>query len=341
MTYADLEHAPAVLLVGFEPEEESPIVFLRLRKAARDARPRSVVDRAVRVARPAQADGTLIPTRARRRGRRRSTRARRQRRSDAPTLALPTARVILVGERLATVPGALDRRRRLAARPRRTRSPGSRAGRRARRAREPAPSAAAARRPPVADQPPRRPESPTSGRRRAARAPARDTAGIIAAARGDRSTRSSSAASTPATSPTRGSRRPCQGLRRLPRDARVRVTEPPTSSCRSRRRPRSPAPSSTGRAGPRPFEAALTTNAISDSPGPGHARRRDGGLPRDPHPGADPRPVRRARRPGPASARCVTDWPTPPAPGPRRPNGRFVLATWPTLLDQGRTPPGR
>ena len=34
VTYADLEAAPAVLLVGFEPEEESPIVFLRLRKAA-------------------------------------------------------------------------------------------------------------------------------------------------------------------------------------------------------------------------------------------------------------------------------------------------------------------
>ena len=32
-TYADLDAAPAVLLVGFEPEEEAPIVFLRLRKA--------------------------------------------------------------------------------------------------------------------------------------------------------------------------------------------------------------------------------------------------------------------------------------------------------------------
>ena len=32
VTYADLDTAPAVLLVGFEPEEESPIVFLRLRK---------------------------------------------------------------------------------------------------------------------------------------------------------------------------------------------------------------------------------------------------------------------------------------------------------------------
>jgi NADH-quinone oxidoreductase subunit G len=34
VTYADLEAAPTVLLAGFEPEEESPIVFLRLRKAA-------------------------------------------------------------------------------------------------------------------------------------------------------------------------------------------------------------------------------------------------------------------------------------------------------------------
>ena len=34
-TYADLDHAPVVLLVGLEPEEESPIVFLRLRKAVR------------------------------------------------------------------------------------------------------------------------------------------------------------------------------------------------------------------------------------------------------------------------------------------------------------------
>ncbi|HVT20393.1 MAG TPA: NADH-quinone oxidoreductase subunit G [Mycobacteriales bacterium] len=35
-TYADLESAPVVLLVGFEAEEESPIVFLRLRKAVKE-----------------------------------------------------------------------------------------------------------------------------------------------------------------------------------------------------------------------------------------------------------------------------------------------------------------
>ncbi|HET6212807.1 MAG TPA: NADH-quinone oxidoreductase subunit G, partial [Micromonosporaceae bacterium] len=35
VTYADVEKAPAVVLVGLEPEEECPILFLRLRKAYR------------------------------------------------------------------------------------------------------------------------------------------------------------------------------------------------------------------------------------------------------------------------------------------------------------------
>ncbi|MEL4359454.1 MULTISPECIES: NADH-quinone oxidoreductase subunit G [unclassified Luteococcus] len=35
VTYADLEKAKRVVLVGFEPEDESPIIFLRLRKAFR------------------------------------------------------------------------------------------------------------------------------------------------------------------------------------------------------------------------------------------------------------------------------------------------------------------
>jgi NADH-quinone oxidoreductase subunit G len=35
VSYADLERAPTVLLAGFEPEDESPMIFLRLRKAAR------------------------------------------------------------------------------------------------------------------------------------------------------------------------------------------------------------------------------------------------------------------------------------------------------------------
>ena len=40
VTYAELEAAPAVLLAGFEAEEESPIVFLRLRKAVTAGRMR-------------------------------------------------------------------------------------------------------------------------------------------------------------------------------------------------------------------------------------------------------------------------------------------------------------
>ncbi|MCH8613837.1 NADH-quinone oxidoreductase subunit G [Arsenicicoccus dermatophilus] len=38
VTYTDLEKAKAVLLVGLEPEDESPMVFLRLRKAFRKSR---------------------------------------------------------------------------------------------------------------------------------------------------------------------------------------------------------------------------------------------------------------------------------------------------------------
>jgi NADH-quinone oxidoreductase subunit G len=38
VTYAEIEAARTVLLVGFEPEDESPIVFLRLRKAVRKHR---------------------------------------------------------------------------------------------------------------------------------------------------------------------------------------------------------------------------------------------------------------------------------------------------------------
>jgi NADH-quinone oxidoreductase subunit G len=38
VSYASLEAAPAVLLVGFEPEDESPIVFLRMRKSTRAGR---------------------------------------------------------------------------------------------------------------------------------------------------------------------------------------------------------------------------------------------------------------------------------------------------------------
>ena len=63
VTYADLETAPAVLLAGFEPEEESPIVFLRLRKAARKRGLKVSSDRTVRHAAGwTKMGGTLIAT---------------------------------------------------------------------------------------------------------------------------------------------------------------------------------------------------------------------------------------------------------------------------------------
>ncbi|GLX05898.1 NADH-quinone oxidoreductase subunit G [Microbispora sp. NBRC 16548] len=100
VSYADLETAPAVLLAGFEPEEESPIVFLRLRKAARK-RGLKVYSLAP-FATPglAKMKGTLIRTLPG---------------AEAEALGdliggdlLPAGAIILAGERLATAPGALS-----------------------------------------------------------------------------------------------------------------------------------------------------------------------------------------------------------------------------------------
>ena len=62
VTYADLEKASAVLLVDFEPEDESPIVFLRLRKAVIKNRTKvfSVATFAARGL--TKLGGTLLPT---------------------------------------------------------------------------------------------------------------------------------------------------------------------------------------------------------------------------------------------------------------------------------------
>jgi NADH-quinone oxidoreductase subunit G len=108
VTYADLDRAPAVLLVGFEPEEESPIVYLRLRKAARKnaLQVMSVAPFATRaltkmggklIECAPSAEATALDSLA-----------------DDAQLKLPGA-LILVGERLAGSPGALSAASRLAA----------------------------------------------------------------------------------------------------------------------------------------------------------------------------------------------------------------------------------
>jgi NADH-quinone oxidoreductase subunit G len=112
LSYERLESAPAALLVGFEPEEESPIVFLRLRKAAR-ARGLKVFAIATHASRGlGKLDGKLLPAAP-------GTEAEwLEALADgdpldgdagraAESLRLPGA-VLLLGERLAGVPGALS-----------------------------------------------------------------------------------------------------------------------------------------------------------------------------------------------------------------------------------------
>jgi NADH-quinone oxidoreductase subunit G len=106
VTYADLESAKAVLLVGFEPEDESPIVFLRLRKAVRRNKTvvyavgsfasRGLVKLLGRLlpSKPGGETGILADLAGTKAGR-------------SAYDALKDGGIILVGERLATVPGAL------------------------------------------------------------------------------------------------------------------------------------------------------------------------------------------------------------------------------------------
>jgi NADH-quinone oxidoreductase subunit G len=125
VTYTSLEQAPAVLLAGFEPEDESPIVFLRLRKAARKRGTKVYSIAAFAPASLARMAGTLLPTPPG------GEAAVLDRLADGPPATPATRRpsptgpdpdeainqaaealraegaVILVGERLAEVPGAL------------------------------------------------------------------------------------------------------------------------------------------------------------------------------------------------------------------------------------------
>jgi NADH-quinone oxidoreductase subunit G len=121
VTYADLEQAPAVLLAGFEPEDESPIVFLRLRKAVRKGKQQVFAIAPLATWGLTKLDGKLIGTPP---GDEASaltalaaggsaTIPGDSLTEAAQALTSPGA-VILVGERLAEVPGALAAAARLA-----------------------------------------------------------------------------------------------------------------------------------------------------------------------------------------------------------------------------------
>ncbi|MEV7022499.1 NADH-quinone oxidoreductase subunit G [Kitasatospora sp. NPDC093558] len=111
VTYEQLEQAPAVLLAGLEPEEESPIVFLRLRKASR-ARGLKVYAVAAFASRGlAKLRGALLPAAPGTEPEWFGALAADEPLSDeagqaAELLRRPGA-VILAGERLAAIPGAL------------------------------------------------------------------------------------------------------------------------------------------------------------------------------------------------------------------------------------------
>src|SRR5690242_18361748 len=108
VTYDDLEKAPSVLLAGFEPEEESPIVFLRLRKAVRKSglQVKAIAPFATRAL--TKMRGQLIATAPG------GEAAALDGLADDAQLKLAGS-IILLGERLATSPGALSAASRLAA----------------------------------------------------------------------------------------------------------------------------------------------------------------------------------------------------------------------------------
>ncbi len=109
VTYDDLESARSVVLVGLEPEDEAGTVFLRLRKAAR-GRLLPIYSIAPFTSRGLhKMSGTLIPTRPG------DEAAALDALAHNASIALDSGSLLLVGDRMASVPGALTAVARLAA----------------------------------------------------------------------------------------------------------------------------------------------------------------------------------------------------------------------------------
>ncbi|MCK8680248.1 NADH-quinone oxidoreductase subunit G [Streptomyces lichenis] len=111
VTYTALEKAPAVLLAGIEAEEEAPGVFLRLRKAWRKHGQKTFALAAYATPGLAKAGGTLLPAAPGTETEWLDALATRDGLEESGTAAAEALRaegaVIVVGERLAGVPGAL------------------------------------------------------------------------------------------------------------------------------------------------------------------------------------------------------------------------------------------
>ncbi|MFC8275043.1 NADH-quinone oxidoreductase subunit G [Streptomyces sp. NPDC057271] len=111
VTYTSLEAAPAVLLVGFESEEEAPGVFLRLRKAWRTKGQKTYALAAFATRGLVKAGGTLLAAAPGTETEWLDALTSRVGLDEAGTRAAEALRqdgaVIVVGERLAAVPGGL------------------------------------------------------------------------------------------------------------------------------------------------------------------------------------------------------------------------------------------
>jgi NADH-quinone oxidoreductase subunit G len=102
VTYAEVETAPAVVIVGLEPEEECPILFLRLRKAWQKNRLRAIAVAPFSTRGYSKIGAVMVPTVP---GAEASVLAE----SGLIRAALSEPGAILfVGERLASVPGGLS-----------------------------------------------------------------------------------------------------------------------------------------------------------------------------------------------------------------------------------------
>ncbi|MBB3754513.1 NADH-quinone oxidoreductase subunit G [Mycolicibacterium sp. BK634] len=106
VSYADLQAAPVVVLVGFEPEDESPIVFLRLRKAVRKHGLKVVTIAPFASSGSVKLAARVVATEP----------GQEAVALDCLTSELSPDAIILAGERLATSRGALSAAARLAQR---------------------------------------------------------------------------------------------------------------------------------------------------------------------------------------------------------------------------------
>jgi NADH-quinone oxidoreductase subunit G len=104
-TFADLEKAGSVLLVGFEPEEEAPSVFLRLRKGVRAHGTKVFTVAAYGSRGVEKLDGVVVPAAPGTEAAVLADLGNAGEAGAAALAALGADSIIIVGERLASAPG--------------------------------------------------------------------------------------------------------------------------------------------------------------------------------------------------------------------------------------------